>query len=62
MLMSSMSVPEKWSDECDLDKGRFNECVYYLATYGTDSSLISFYVKHACWLEASRLIKDKVKS
>ena len=57
-----MALTNKMSDECDLDVYRFNECVYYLRTYGNHSTLIAFYVRHGCWMEAARYILDNVSA
>lgn len=61
LLMSSTAIPERYSDECDLDKSRFNECIHYLTQYGNHSSLIAFYVKHGCWSIACQTIREKVR-
>ena len=55
-----MALTNKMSNECDLDVYRYNECVYYLNTYGNHSTLISFYVRQGCWLEAAKYIQTKV--
>lgn len=42
-----------------LDSKRFDECLYYLQTYGSPSSRVAFYVRHGCFKHACRYILDQ---
>jgi len=42
-----------------LDPKRFDECLYYLHTYGSPSSLVAFYVRHRHLKLACRYIIDQ---
>ena len=44
-----------------LDPKRFDECLYYLHTYGSPSSLVAFYVRHGHLKLACRYIIDQVR-
>ena len=59
--MGSMALLEKRSEDCDLDIHRFSECTYYLQTYGTPATLIAFFVRHNCWMDACKFIIDHVR-
>ena len=61
VLTGSMVLSSQTSKDYDLDLVRFNECVYYLRTYGNHTTLISFYVRHSCWYEAAKYIMDNVR-
>ena len=61
VLTGSMAQTSKTPAEGDLEEYRSNECVYYLRTYGNHSALISFYVRHSCWMKAARYILDNVR-
>ena len=43
-----------------LDSTRYEECLYYLHTYGTPASIVAFYVKHSEIKMACRYVLDKV--
>ena len=60
VLTGSMAQTSKTPAEGDLEEYRSNECVYYLRTYGNHSALISFYVRHSCWMKAARYILENV--
>ena len=57
-----MAPPQRWSEGSDLDAYRFNECTYYLRTYGTPGSLVAFFVRHNCWMDACSYILENVCS
>lgn len=40
--------------------GHHQECVYYLMSYGTHLSLISFYLRHDCLKDALTYLLSKV--
>ena len=56
-----MAQTTKTPAEGDLEEYRSNECVYYLRTYGNHSALISFYVRHSCWMKAAKYILENVR-
>ena len=43
-----------------LEKVTTKECLYYLNTYGTFLSLITFYIKHNLLSQAVRMVIEKV--
>ena len=43
-----------------LEKVTTKECLYYLKTYGTFLSLITFYIKHNLLSQAVRMVIEKV--
>eukprot|EP01156_Anaeramoeba_ignava_P023232 Anaeramoba_ignava/c21408_g2_i1.p1 GENE.c21408_g2_i1~~c21408_g2_i1.p1 ORF type:complete len:2426 (-),score=768.19 c21408_g2_i1:54-6635(-) len=46
----------------NLDKDRYDECIYYLKTYGTHKELISFIIRHGLIQEAiSIIIRDSLE-
>eukprot|EP00118_Oscarella_pearsei_P023925 m.293467 g.293467 ORF g.293467 m.293467 type:complete len:1642 (+) comp40739_c0_seq1:3926-8851(+) len=42
-----------------IDPARFDECRYYLKTYGTDTMLVEFYVQCKCVKKACSIILEK---
>ena len=43
-----------------MDPKRFEECVFYLSTYGSYSAIVTFYVNHNHLKLACRFILEKV--
>ena len=43
-----------------MDPKRFEECVFYLSTYGSYSGIVTFYVNHNHLKLACRFILEKV--
>jgi hypothetical protein len=43
-----------------MDPKRFEECIFYLNTYGSYSGVVTFYVNHNHLKLACRFILDKV--
>ena len=62
MIVGSMALSEKRTEDCDLDIHRFNECVFYIRGYGPPSAIVSFFVRHNCWTDACKYILDHVSS
>uniref|UniRef100_A0A8C1BV50 Zinc finger FYVE domain-containing protein 26 n=1 Tax=Cyprinus carpio carpio TaxID=630221 RepID=A0A8C1BV50_CYPCA len=67
ILASLRELEEALSDSAPLDgaEGRvqqcsyYQECLFYLLTYGTHLSLISFYLRHDCLRDALTHIQNK---
>uniref|UniRef100_A0A671QY78 Zinc finger FYVE domain-containing protein 26 n=1 Tax=Sinocyclocheilus anshuiensis TaxID=1608454 RepID=A0A671QY78_9TELE len=70
ILASLRELEEALSDSAPLDgaEGRvqrcsyYQECLFYLLTYGTYLSLISFYLRHDCLRDALTHIQNKESS
>ena len=62
VIVGSMALSEKRTEDCDLDIHRFNECVFYIRGYGTPSFLVSFFMRHNCWTDACKYILDHVST
>ncbi len=68
ILASLRELEEALSDSAPLDgaEGRvqrcsyYPECLFYLLTYGTHLSLVSFYLRHDCLRDALTHIQNKV--
>lgn len=68
ILMSLTELEETLRDLTQVDRtdsraqrcGNHQECVYYLITYGTHLSLISFYLRHDCLKDALTYLLSKV--
>ncbi|GAA6082903.1 zinc finger FYVE domain-containing protein 26 isoform X2, partial [Tachysurus ichikawai] len=67
ILMSLTELEETLRDLTQVDRtdsraqrcGNHQECVYYLITYGTHLSLISFYLRHDCLKDALTYLLSK---
>ena len=57
----SLSLQNFQSGNSYLDPKRIDECLYYLRTYGSPSSLVAFYVRHRHLKLACRYIIDQVR-
>ena len=62
VIVGSMVLSEKRTEDCDLDIHRFNECTYYIRTYGGPAALVTFFVRHNCWIDACKFILDDVST
>lgn len=68
ILASLRELEEALSDSAPLDvtesrvqrSGYYQECLFYLLTYGTHLSLISFYLRHDCLRDALTHVQTKV--
>jgi len=47
-------------DQCFLDKYRYDECMYYLKNYGSQSSKVAFLFKHGFVQKACKYILEQV--
>ncbi|XP_048061313.1 zinc finger FYVE domain-containing protein 26 isoform X2 [Megalobrama amblycephala] len=67
ILASLRELEEALSDSAPLDatesrvqrSGYYQECLFYLLTYGTHLSLISFYLRHDCLKDALTHVQTK---
>lgn len=67
-MASLNELEEALRDTATLDRmesrvqrsGHHQECVYYLMSYGTHLSLISFYLRHDCLKDALTYLLSKV--
>ncbi|GAB1601368.1 finger FYVE domain-containing 26-like [Argonauta hians] len=60
--MPNRENAERFSEESNLDKVRFEECVHYLVTYGTYSNVVDFYRRNGHWYRATQFILDHQSS
>lgn len=68
ILASLRELEEALSDSAPLDgaecrvqrSGYYQECLFYLLTYGTHLSLISFYLRHDSLRDALTHVQNKV--
>ncbi|KAL0178188.1 hypothetical protein M9458_027082, partial [Cirrhinus mrigala] len=67
VLASLRELEEALSDSAPLDGAEsrvqrcsyYQECLFYLLTYGTHLSLISFYLRHDCLRDALTHLQNK---
>ncbi|KAL3872697.1 hypothetical protein ACJMK2_035906 [Sinanodonta woodiana] len=45
-------------EEASMESLQFQECVYYLRTYGTYLAIVKFHRKHGYWMKAVQYIRD----
>ena len=55
-----MKKPIQMDGRPALDEVHFDECLFYLKTYGTYVSLVNFYRRHGLWQKAAKFILDMV--
>lgn len=68
ILASLTELEEALRDQAPVERmesrtqrcGHHQECVYYLISYGTHLSLISFYLRHDCLKDALLYLRSKV--
>lgn len=56
--MPNRENTERYSEDSNLDKVRFEECAHYLKTYGTYTMVVDFFRRNGHWLRATRFILE----
>ena len=59
-IRALIAEPKNLSSENNMDDVQFNECIYYLETYGNYSMVVSFYQRHGFLEKAFQFIIESV--